>query len=68
MKVDEVLTVKAPQEQIVQEAEGGEYQQEYSQGPIPQDMPQGEIPQTDGGVDEEEEFDYSDFELEDEDI
>jgi len=68
VKVDEVLTVKAPQEQIVQEAEGGEYQQEYSQGPIPQDMPQGEIHQTDGGVDEEEEFDYSDFELEDEDI
>lgn len=68
VKVDEVLTVKAPQEQIVQEAEGGEYQQEYSQGPIPQDMLQGEIPQTDGGVDEEEEFDYSDFELEDEDI
>ena len=66
VKVDEVLAVKAPQEQIVQEAEGGEYQQEYSQGPIPQDMPQGEAPQA--GGDEEEEFDYSDFELEDEDI
>ena len=66
VKVDEVLAVKAPQEQIAQETEGGEYQQEYSQGPIPQDMPQGEAPQA--GGDEEEEFDYSDFELEDEDI
>lgn len=70
VKIDEVLTIKPAQEQIAQESAGdSEYtQQEYSQGPVPQDISQGEASQTADNAEEEEEFDYSDFELEDEDI
>lgn len=69
VKIDEVVAIKPPQEPAaLPDGGAGDYsEQEYSQGPIPQDVPQGDAPQA-GGADEEEEFDYSDFELEDEDI